>query len=340
MSIHHLKINKQPFDDLVSGRKTGEVRDCSDRDFKVGDSVELFMTETATGLATESIVRTITHIQRGYGLPDDICVLSYAAPVVERQPVASPLHGAWIDNNDDLLERLITGKATEGDQLQAHNHIHDCDIYEDVYGQLCDLMEPYVKRAFRPDGVLPASIVEGFGIVFREWAELAELQATIARLRAELGECKGEYDRAVNRVDALRAELAEAHALFADVLSIDIPRTAQSLERMRSILSASAEPPAPATTECTSCDGSGEYIDAIGDWRGYCSCPAGVSLKNRPAPVAVVMPERLTPAELEELEVIEVLLHGQGLSNLAGTMAAARQFIDEVCHPANKERAQ
>jgi hypothetical protein len=42
------------------------------------------------------------------------------------------------------------------------------------------------------------------------------------------------------------------------------------------------------------------------------------------------MPERLTAAELEELEVIEVLLHGQGLSNLAGTMAAARQFIDEI----------
>lgn len=49
-----------------------------------------------------------------------------------------------------------------------------------------------------------------------------------------------------------------------------------------------------------------------------------------PAPVAVVLPERLTDAELEELEVIEVLLHGQGLSNLAGTVAAARQFIDEI----------
>jgi hypothetical protein len=50
----------------------------------------------------------------------------------------------------------------------------------------------------------------------------------------------------------------------------------------------------------------------------------------QPAPVSVVLPERLTSAELEELEVIEVLLHGQGLSNLAGTMAAARQFIDEI----------
>ncbi|EZI26361.1 hypothetical protein [Pseudomonas extremaustralis] len=51
---------------------------------------------------------------------------------------------------------------------------------------------------------------------------------------------------------------------------------------------------------------------------------------EQPAPVAVVLPEQLTDAELEELEVIEALLSGQGLSNLAGSMASARQFIDEV----------
>lgn len=41
-------------------------------------------------------------------------------------------------------------------------------------------------------------------------------------------------------------------------------------------------------SECTSCDGSGEYIDAIGDWRGYCSCPAGTVLifKDAPEPVS------------------------------------------------------
>lgn len=37
---------------------------------------------------------------------------------------------------------------------------------------------------------------------------------------------------------------------------------------------------------CTSCDGSGEYIDAIGDWRGYCECQAGVVAKNRTYPPA------------------------------------------------------
>lgn len=34
--------------------------------------------------------------------------------------------------------------------------------------------------------------------------------AQIERLRAELGECKGEYDRAVNKVDALREDLEAA----------------------------------------------------------------------------------------------------------------------------------
>lgn len=89
MSIHHLKILRKPFEDLVSGRKTGEVRNCADRDFREGDQVELFLIDEAGNPANKSIVRTITHIQRGFGLPDDICVLSYAAPVVERQePVA------------------------------------------------------------------------------------------------------------------------------------------------------------------------------------------------------------------------------------------------------------
>ncbi|WP_421523113.1 hypothetical protein [Pseudomonas yamanorum] len=57
---------------------------------------------------------------------------------------------------------------------------------------------------------------------------------------------------------------------------------------------------------------------------------ANSRLAERPAPVAVVLPEQLHATELDELEDIEALLSGQGLSNLAGTMAAARQFIDEV----------
>lgn len=34
---------------------------------------------------------------------------------------------------------------------------------------------------------------------------------------------------------------------------------------------------------CDSCDDSGDLIDLTGEWRGYCVCPIGVALKNKPA---------------------------------------------------------
>lgn len=33
---------------------------------------------------------------------------------------------------------------------------------------------------------------------------------------------------------------------------------------------------------CTSCDDSGDLTDLTGEWRGYCVCPIGVALKNKP----------------------------------------------------------
>lgn len=78
--IHNLKIHATPFADLVSGAKTAEVRNCADHDFQVGDRVELFLVDESGGNATQSIVREITHVQKGYGLPDDLCVLSYRQP--------------------------------------------------------------------------------------------------------------------------------------------------------------------------------------------------------------------------------------------------------------------
>lgn len=38
-----------------------------------------------------------------------------------------------------------------------------------------------------------------------------------------------------------------------------------------------------AAERCTSCDGSGDIIDLTGEWRGYCACPTGVALKNKPS---------------------------------------------------------
>lgn len=76
---HVLKIHPAPLADLLSGAKTAEVRR-NDRGFQVGDTVRLMEVNPETGNWTGAAdhVRTISHIQTGYGLPDGICVLSYA----------------------------------------------------------------------------------------------------------------------------------------------------------------------------------------------------------------------------------------------------------------------
>lgn len=122
--IHHLKIHAKPFEDLVSGRKTSEVRNCADREFREGDHVELFLIDETGNPANKSIVRTITHIQRGYGLPDDICVLSYAgidAPAVERQePVAEVVAtGGPHDREDRVLVELQAELPPVGTKIYA-----------------------------------------------------------------------------------------------------------------------------------------------------------------------------------------------------------------------------
>jgi len=77
---HYLKIHQQPYDDLTQGVKTCEVRRCDDRDFNVGDLVELHVVyaDGSDARPSKSVIREITHIQKGYGLPEGLCVLSYA----------------------------------------------------------------------------------------------------------------------------------------------------------------------------------------------------------------------------------------------------------------------
>jgi len=75
--------------------------------------------------------------------------------------------------------------------------------------------------------------------------------AVIAELRDQLGECKGEYDRAVNKVDALREQLAERDTLlrllhaaakeYADQAPCETSKAADAVRRLRSALSATAE---------------------------------------------------------------------------------------------------
>lgn len=122
-AVHMLKIDTQPMDDLMSGAKTGEIRR-DDRGFAVGDSVFLTCADGRTA------TRRITHIQRGYGLPDDLCVLSYAR--------ATPAARFTTDNSGDankkvadLIDRAVLIERLD-DVIDDYNHGLGWDASEDV----------------------------------------------------------------------------------------------------------------------------------------------------------------------------------------------------------------
>ena len=89
---HELKIRQTPLADLLSGLKTGEIRDCSDREFAVGDTVLLREIDDGREYTGTVARRTITHVRKHYGLPDHLCVLSYGQPAP--QPHPEPI--AWM----------------------------------------------------------------------------------------------------------------------------------------------------------------------------------------------------------------------------------------------------
>lgn len=68
--FHHLKIDVEAFEALARDMKKAEVRN-DDRGFAVNDQVILHCEDG------RSMTRSISHIQRGYGLPKNVCVLSY-----------------------------------------------------------------------------------------------------------------------------------------------------------------------------------------------------------------------------------------------------------------------
>lgn len=165
---HNLKINRAPYDDLVSGAKTSEVRNCSDRDFRVGDRVELFMTETADGFATESIVRKISHIQRGYGLPDGLCVLSYESAL--RQQLAD------VSNERDGLRAKL--ECSQGDMRQADQ------VMERQRTQISDLEQSLEDSPHALASALCQKLATMRGGPI-DWAEAIAITAIVTRLSPE-----------------------------------------------------------------------------------------------------------------------------------------------------------
>ena len=77
MTHHHrLKCHPAPFNALRSGMKTCEFR-FNDRNFKVGDILDIFEWLEESREFTRCIqTRTITHIQRDFGIPDGYVMLS------------------------------------------------------------------------------------------------------------------------------------------------------------------------------------------------------------------------------------------------------------------------
>lgn len=111
---HELKIRQTPLADLLSGLKTGEVRDCSDREFAVGDTVLLREIDDARDYTGTVLRRTITHVQKNYGLPDHLCVLSYGqpAPQPHPEPIAWMVGTAfWWTKEEAERDAAATGKT-------------------------------------------------------------------------------------------------------------------------------------------------------------------------------------------------------------------------------------
>lgn len=76
---HELKTWPEYFDAIVKGRKLFEVRK-NDRDFRVGDYLRLCEYDPELKRFTGNYIKKqISYIlQGGFGLPDDVCVMSLA----------------------------------------------------------------------------------------------------------------------------------------------------------------------------------------------------------------------------------------------------------------------
>ncbi|WP_216621292.1 DUF3850 domain-containing protein, partial [Cupriavidus necator] len=132
---HELKCDRGPFQDILSGSKKAEVRR-DDRDFRVGDRLNLLETvntaeQMRAGAPLEYTggqdLKRITHVQRGYGLPDGIVVLSFDDDHSEhaRHMVAGAAAGALTV----IREKLERFEACAGDD-------EGCDIGREWFDAL------------------------------------------------------------------------------------------------------------------------------------------------------------------------------------------------------------
>lgn len=112
-------------------------------------------------------------------------------------------------------------------------------------------------------------------------AEMAdELEKTILageveRLRAQVQLLTRERDSARLGRDAFFAEMMKATS-NVNVLKAALRATGMPQTLLEKMLAESAN----QVERCTSCDGTGDVVDRIGEWRGHCLCEAGQALTS------------------------------------------------------------
>lgn len=122
MKIHKLKTDQGPFEALLSGRKTFEVRK-NDRNFQVGDELWLFEHDPKAKIpATGRYVhKTIEYMLSGpqYGIPDNYAILGIV-DVQKRVEVLVAEHPQdvedWIGENAEKGVRyvwVVEGEETD-----------------------------------------------------------------------------------------------------------------------------------------------------------------------------------------------------------------------------------
>lgn len=185
--MHELKCDRGPFQDILTGHKKAEVRR-DDRDFRVGDTLNLLETvnsaeEMRAGAPLEftggQAMKAITHVQRGYGLPDGIVVLSFdeAHFVPAAAPISSEPEYCWSRDNEDFTYDTL------GDLLDSHAD------------ELAPGMTVYVGTAVRPST-----------------SELYDASDAIDMIADRAGDIGGDY--ADGFPDVNKAAVAELDALL------------------------------------------------------------------------------------------------------------------------------
>lgn len=200
-------------------------------------------------------------------------------------------------------------------------------------------------------------------LIYTSPPELAELQATIARLTAENERLSRESERVNKSWHGMKRDLdnikatskrlaelddatiknlgdrlkAESERLTGDPVLKSLSRRLTEAQmticdkdlEIERLKGGQGEPVA-----CTSCDGSGEYIDAIGDWRGYCSCPAGIALKNKPDPTPAA-PDgwRLVPIH-PTMDMLDALMEWNKVGNVNAYSNILNASPDAASQPA------